>query len=186
MLVFALEGRNKTEKLYLQNLSRLSKTYIFKFASSKATDPKSLVNNIVSYVNEDKDLDFGVYKGFVLYDTDMNNSKLKNTEEAQKIAKKNKIKLIASNPCFEVWFLLHFVAFNRYCKNNEEVLFELKKYIVNYENNHDVYDLLENRTIQAIQNSKALKEFHKKNGTVNIFDMNPITFVDELLEHLDY
>jgi len=63
------------------------------------------------------------------------------------------IKLIYSNACFEVWFLLHFLP-KTANMSSENVEKELKKHIPNYNKGMDVYSLLESKKDDAIKNAK--------------------------------
>lgn len=70
-------------------------------------------------------------------------------------AKKHKIIFIFSNPCFEIWFLNHFVKTTRQFQNNDLLINELKKYIPEYSKKYDCFKYLQDKTETAIQNSKA-------------------------------
>ncbi len=82
-----------------------------------------------------------------------------------KQVKKNKIRIIKSNPCFEVWFLLHFLQQLPKFKNDSAVSNKLKNYspFTNYDKSKDffksidIYKKLEDKVNFAIGNAKKIK-----------------------------
>lgn len=59
-------------------------------------------------------------------------SKNSQMERAYKIAKRNEIRIILSNPCFELWYLLHFMYTTAELRDFNAVYDHLKKYIPDY------------------------------------------------------
>lgn len=49
-----------------------------------------------------------------------------------KLARQNNISVFLSNPCFEIWYLLHFRYSTKLYGSNEEVIKELGSYISDY------------------------------------------------------
>ncbi len=97
-----------------------------------------------------------------------------------------KLHAVPSIPCFEIWFLLHFMYTTRqYCapleaSNCELVVAELKQYIPQYEKGErDFVRYLEGKTGVAIRHAKQLEMFHETSGTDN-----PSTKVYKLVEYL--
>lgn len=89
-VIIGCEGINKTEKLYLKNFH--SKKCIIKFAKGNSTDPKGIVQDIVNYMKSDIEIDDND-KVYAIFDTDVNQSKQKQIEEAKKQPKKKELKL---------------------------------------------------------------------------------------------
>ncbi|MCK5334134.1 MAG: RloB domain-containing protein, partial [Candidatus Aenigmarchaeota archaeon] len=89
-----------------------------------------------------------------------------------------------SNPCFELWFLLHYKLILSQI-SRDEALIELKKYIKNYKKNMDVYPILKDKQGDAIQNAKKLNKKHKDQN-IDLFNRrsNPATQVFELIEFI--
>lgn len=89
-----------------------------------------------------------------VFDCDDNkNSELKNAAD---YAEKHGYKIAYSNPCFEYWYLLHFVKQNSYLNGAEEVLHQLqsKGRLEKYEKNLDVFaDLLPHQS-EAMQRAR--------------------------------
>ena len=98
-IVIALEGENKTEKLYFENFDDRNKPYTISIAKGNATDPYSLTKSLVSEIKRrGLDIENGDM-AFAVFDTDTNPSKNKIINDTLNLAKANKIKLIISSPC---------------------------------------------------------------------------------------
>lgn len=121
-----------------------------------------------------------------VFDCDDNkNSELKNAAD---YAEKHGYKIAYSNPCFEYWYLLHFVKQNSYLNGAEEVLHQLqsKGRLEKYEKNLDVFaDLLPHQS-EAMQRARErLDSLYKDNVVILGRDSNPVTTVCELVEYLN-
>lgn len=162
VLLFSTEGNNKTETLYLRNLN--SDRYVVRFCKGNYTNPLGMVNTLI---REYEDLDLNQNDGdlaYCLVDSDINKQKETEIFKALRKAKKNHIQLIISNPCFEIWYLCHFVYSTAQYNSNDEVIQKIKEYIPNYSKNLDsVYELISNKTYQAIQNAEKLEIFNLEN-----------------------
>lgn len=100
-------------------------------------------------------------------------------------ARNNNISVAFSNPCFEIWFLLHFKyqAANIDC---DSVCALLKnKYLKRFNKSMDVYDKLLNNQDKAISSAQKLRRKHRHDGTTPVENQNPSTGVDELVEYLN-
>ena len=71
---------------------------------------------------------------------------------------------IVSNPCFEVWYLLHYRYTTHAFSNSTEVIKELRNYIASYEKNRDISKLLSDRIETAYQNALKLENYFQQNG----------------------
>lgn len=98
-----------------------------------------------------------------LVDADFDSSKDAQLKAAEKLIPKEKnIKLIVSNPCFEIWFICHFIYTTRNYTNTDDVLKYLKTIIPDYEKNSlTVFDKLKNNGNEddAIHNAKKLEQY---------------------------
>lgn len=175
----------------------------------KATDCESLVKKAIYYKNNKYDInEKDGDRVWCIFDTDINHnnnsgidSKITEIKKAQSLAYNNKIRLGISNPCFELWYLLHFKYTTTYLKDYNAVKKNLEKEtpIKEYEKNKDIYALLEDKIAQAIENGKKLEEYHKKNGKIlfnveldfsnlsikDIVESNPYTNVMCLVEYIE-
>lgn len=186
IILIQCEGKNKTEEIYFSNF-RKNSLYTICFAKGNYTDPTNMVKSLIKEINDrglnknDND------KAYCVFDTDIDSKKQLQINEAYKLSKKNTIiELIKSNPCFEIWFLLHFKNTTKIFNSNENVIQELRKVLPNYEKNKDYYDLLENKTKDAIENAKFLEKYHSSFNK-NIIDIscNPSTEVYRIVEELN-
>lgn len=98
-------------------------------SKSKTTDPLGLVKKAVFFkknkyeINpEDGD------RVYCIFDVDINyqnpdslKAKTDEIQAAYEVAKRNDIKLGISNPCFELWFLLHFTYSTAFLKDYDDV-----------------------------------------------------------------
>ena len=181
VILIATEGKNKTETTYFSEFNSLFAEVIIVFANGNSTDPVKIVQDAINTAkNRGIDHDEGD-KMFAVFDTDF--SKTKQIEEARTLAQKNNIELILSNPCFEIWILLHFRLSTHSFGSNREVLNELinrwPKYQKNIESFEDIFDRLE----IAIENSKKLNQFHEDKGSrLQTEWRNPSTDVNKLVE----
>ena len=106
-------------------------------------------------------------------------------EKLKKDAAFQGFKVVLSNPCFELWFLLHFSYSTGYLSDYNGVLQKLLKHIPEYKKTTDVFTMLENEMTKAILNGKKLKKHHEGLGvTLKDVKMNPYTDVFELVEEL--
>lgn len=128
----------------------------------------------------------------------MNINKISEITKAQTLAHKNKIKLGISNPCFELWYLLHFKYTTAYLKDYSSVKDILQKEtpLKNYTKNKNVYDLLKDKTPNAIKNGIKLREYHEKDEKTlsnieltkqnikDIVENNPYTNIMDLVQYI--
>lgn len=180
ILLLGLEGKNKTEKLYFSEFNHLQKKFVIRFASGNKTDPLQLVQNLEKDIHKQdlnlKDWDMA----FAVFDVDNDIGKQRSIEEAKQIAGKKGIKLIPSNPCFEVWFLLHFEYSTAYC-SNLDALQKLCKYVENYDKSCSCFNQIHPYLNTAIHNSKKLRKYHSESMNTSIFKQNPMTDVDKII-----
>jgi hypothetical protein len=99
-------------------------------------------------------------------------------------AKTKNIKIALSNPCFELWFLLHYKPiFSQISR--QDVIKELKILIKGYKKDQNINHLLKDKLSTAISNAKKLNEVHKKSSVPLISkESNPSTQVFELVKFI--
>lgn len=172
VIVFSYEGKtNKTESIYFSHFVPCDDNCVIKHFSSGVTDPVKMVESTKS---KRKIFDYNAREDrtYIFIDGDNNKDKIKIINEL--IAKQPRdIKIILSNPCFEIWFLNHFVKTTKSFHNGKELIEELDKHIVGYNKNKDYYYQLNEKRDAALKNSK----YQLVHGTGN-----PLTNVGELIE----
>lgn len=188
IILIGLEGKNQTEKNYFKNYK--STNYTISFPTDEYTDPVGIINKLNNYAKQKEiDINEDNNKIYCIFDTDTDKIKNKQIKEAMKIAKKNGIEIILSNPCFEDWFLCHFKYSTREL-NNKEIIKELNKFIkpilnTEYEKNIDIYNILKDKTDIAINNAKKQCK-HQNNLKKDLYSVeaNPSTMVYNIVEDL--
>lgn len=183
IIVVGTEGLNKTEILYLQEIEKKQEKYHFLFAQGNETDPVKIVRNTI---NKAKNEEISYKQGDMaisIFDLDLDPAKEIQLESAKLVASKKNIKLITSNPCFEVWYLEHFGFTSKPFTSSNEVVRDLMKKYPSYQKNRCDIDIFYPLTKDAIKNCKQLIEHHRRNGRENEFS-NPITNIFEIVEVL--
>lgn len=183
LIIVGTEGRNKTEILYLHELEMKQEEYHFLFDRSKGTDPVKIVTNTAKMAKREKISYNHGDMAISIFDLDLDRAKKSQLEEAKKIAKQNNIKIITSNPCFEVWYLEHFEYTSKPFSNSDAAITYLQKKMPGYQKNKCEIGILYAKTEEAIKNSKKLIKHHEKNGDASEF-ANPRTDVYLVAETL--
>ena len=180
------EGRNRTETNYLHHFSKRDGSVCLVIKPSENTDPKGMVLRAEKLA---KDLDIGKNAGdriICLIDLDISTEKAQTIDHLRR--NHQKVEIIITNPCFEIWFLLHFTSHpdRESCSHN--VKKQLARYIPNYTENMDV--MQKSKEVQynyeiAIQNAEILRAEHiRKNLSILSPDANPYTEMDILIKRL--
>ena len=184
VILVAFEGKNKTENNYFSNYRLRDKDYIIKLVPGNETDPINLVNKTIIKV---KELGLNLEendRAYCIFDTDLDERKNMQIIKARKLAKKYHIIMITSNPCIELWFLLHFEYTTAWLSNND-VINKLKKYYPKYEKNINIFPEIKDKVFEAIKNAKKLESFQLDNNKiVGMVDANPSTEMYKIVEEL--
>lgn len=183
-IIIAVEGKNKTEKIYFNNFDNGKRNYSISFAKGNYTDPLNLVKILAKEINKfELDLTDGD-EAYCIFDVDMDSSKNSIISEARKLASSYNIKIISSTPSIELWFLLHY-EYTTASMNNKNLINRLKKYYHNYDKNVDIYLDISDKTDKAIKNAKKLEKYQLDNGMViGTVEANPNTEVYKIVEEL--
>lgn len=107
--------------------------------------------------------------------------------QARATAEKEAYSLLISNPCFELWYLLHLRYTTAHLPDYDAVKKALEQAgIKDYEKHNDLYEQLASETIEAIKRAKRLETHQVENGfTLPLgIDANPFTEVYRLMEKL--
>lgn len=182
IILLIVEGQNKTENLYFRHFIQQNLPFNLRIITpGRTTDPKGMLEHLQNYWKRNGLDEKSGDLGYIILDLDCNDKK------GNTIRKLNKglssTKFIISNPCFEVWFLLHYKYTTHIFKDGSELITELRKHIKDYEKNKDIYALLLHNTATAIENSKKLVvHFNTDNSSWPSNTCNPRTDVHILLE----
>jgi len=178
------EGK-KTEPNYFNSINRhfrifLRGKYRIEIVPNEYTDPVGIVNKALEKINTIETND----KIWCIFDV---NSHTEDEIQRAVAHANNKVKILLSNPKFELWFLLHYEYTTAYMKG-KDLDKRLKKYIENYIKSGDTFSLMKENPVslsQAIENARQLNDFHNQLGTPLISARsNPSTQVFRLFELL--
>lgn len=213
LILIICEGKD-TETDYFENFnSKYTKVQV-KIADKsskgknrgKVTDPENLVKKAVKFKKEYDIEEKNGDRVWCVFDIDINynnnnavQSKISEIQKAKLKADKDKIRLGMSNPCFELWYLLHFEYTTAIMKSYSDVQKKLIKYINDYDKTKDVYYLLKDRIDIAVKNSKKLKKHFEELGKKlvdseeeykdiivrDFVDSNPYTNISTLIEFME-
>ncbi len=180
VLVIVCEG-TETERIYFNRLRKRGSNLQIGTPKAKRTDPVSLVKFAKTQAAEfDIDRKSGDQIWCVF---DVDNNKQQAISDALKLAA-GEVRLAVSNPCFELWYLLHFVdvGTKMTCK---EAIDKLRRYVPNYSKSLDVFDRISPLRQAAIKRCKTLNSDHDGNGIpLTSVECNPSTQVFQLVEEI--
>jgi hypothetical protein len=103
-------------------------------------------------------------------------------DEALVRARDCKIRVAFSNPCFELWLLLHHEYTSAYLERDKAASL-LKRHLPGYHKSTDVYDRLLPNQQAAIDSAQRLRQWHQEAGHKET--ENPSTRVDILVAELN-
>lgn len=189
LLLMACEGV-QTEPNYLNAyLHELKVKHVISARSyfivpHKHTDPCGVLKDLLNYQDGGlKASDFERKWIFIDRDEIRTNEQSGHTKEnfnqALENAERKKVKVAWSNPCFEIWFLLHFVCC---CTPVDRA--DLPAKIESYtgkeyqKNSKEMFLVLREKIVDAIANARRLEE----NCTNPPCDANPMTTVHKFFE----
>lgn len=181
----------QTEKVYANDFNVfLNKTNYRIHFKEISTDIVKLISRAEKLIKTElvKNEDDSVWVIFDYEDNKFNAKELNQIlDKYNKLNKSypNKLHIIISNPCFELWFLLHFDAQLLSCVNNSEVIDKLKCHILDYKKGKSYFKKLENKLMFAIKNAKRQQDSQRKDGK-DIYDKNanPCTTVNQFVEYI--
>ena len=184
IMLIATEGRNKTENQYFVSFQEQHGKYAIRFAKGLETDPVGLLKAVEkAWERNELSAKYGD-KAYVVLDMDCKPEKIRLVKELQKESKD--VRFIISNPCIEVWFLLHFIYTTHQFKDSKEPKKELAKYIPNYDESMDVSVILRPKLEEAEKNLNQLKNYYDTLGIAwGSEECNPMTDVIEVLQELE-
>ncbi|MGZ3143108.1 RloB family protein [Lentzea chajnantorensis] len=137
----------QTEQAYLDGLKRLSKPVTVK-AVVKVGSPAQLVRHAVKLRQNDRG---GFDEYWCVVDVDDFD-----IAEAIVEAGEAEISLAVSNPCFEVWLILHFAGCSASLSSPKAAAEKLRRHLPRYAKGVLDFTLLAERVDQAVERAKAL------------------------------
>ena len=184
VIVIAAEGRNKTEKIYIESLKDRIVDKSVKFIKIGATtDPYGLFKGVEKYWNQNELLGELGDKAYIMLDADCDKKKLELIKELEN--QNDIIRFIISNPCIEIWFLQHFGYSTKAYVDSKEPKKDLATKIDGYKESMDISSIINPHILKATENIEKLKIHYEKIGIAwGSDECNPMTDVPELLKEL--
>jgi len=180
LIIIVCQGL-ETEPNYFRHFSKENGSFLLKI-KAKGKDPISLMK----YAKYLKENEFALSRNDKIYCIyDVNSTSEKSLKIAQELAKNIGLTPCISNPCFELWFLLHFAYSTSGLSSYSDVKRDLIKYISRYDKSMDVHDQLLPKQPNAIRHAKELDNHHKRVGICSIRGCNPSTEIYKLVEYLN-
>ena len=182
-VIIAVEGTNKTEKIYFNNFDTGNQSYSIVIARGNDTDPLNLIYSLANEIKKrGLDLDNGD-KAYCVFDVDLDPQKNRIIEEAKKQAIPLGIEIITSTPSIELWFLLHY-EYTTASLTNSEIMKKLKKYLPKYEKSYNIFLDICSKTSLAVERAKKLEQFQKSNkAIIGMVEANPSTEIYKIIEY---
>jgi hypothetical protein len=174
------EGQ-KTERIYFNNYKERNSGLIIYTPNSSVTDPENLVSFALSQITR-YDIDFeNGDQVWCVFDADHHNNQ--SIEKAEKLAK-GKVNLCFSNPCFELWYLLHFCYYDQKI-TTADLKLKLGAYLKNYDKTKDYFEELLSKRDFAIRQANKLNEKQANSGLKLLsIQSNPSTKVVILVQEM--
>lgn len=163
-------SEGKIEESYFKKINSLSSRKIVEIkpiCSILGTNALNVVNSTIE--EKKKCLADGddLKSTWSVFDVDKGNNTPDSFRKAILNAKKNKINICISNPCFEVWLINHYSDSTSPIENGDKAKRKIKENISNYDscenffqNNPNAFDELMRKRIDAIENSDKQDKFH--------------------------
>lgn len=173
----------KTEPEYFTDLSREEEVHLLEIVIGKGgAEPKTLVERAVTLKKDaekqakrERDDNLKFDEVWCVFDVDAH----PRLHEALDQARANKISVAVSNPCFELWILLHFRDQTAYI-DRYGARHACGEHIPNYDKSGS-YAVLSERYADAVRRATTLDTRHREIGEEG---SNPSTWVYRLTERL--
>ena len=162
--VYWIFCEGESEKAYAKYLKGKYRATLveFKYIVRNSVDVKKIKSK-----TSDKNFDKKKDKIFLMYDLGVGSTSQNPSQKLQEIKKAADphVELLVSNPCFELWYLLHFEDQRAHidCKNCEN---RLKKHLPNYKK-AEVPKGLRDGQCTAIERAEKLEEY--KNPSTSVY-----------------
>lgn len=178
-----------TEKIYLKHYDNRKKGIFVIPLETDHTDAVGIVKYAKEFIDRnDVDIELGD-RCYCVFDSDpISNPNIKQAIDLVRGYKHKGLECIFSNPCFEIWFVMHFrkPPFGKTAQEIKKLIKSLvKKDIPNYSETTDIFDLILDKRENAIQESIILhREQSKAHGDLFSHECNPYSNVFEFVHYL--
>ncbi|HUT27509.1 MAG TPA: RloB family protein [Methanomassiliicoccales archaeon] len=180
-LLIICEGKC-TEPYYFEGFRRTHRNVIIKVYESPGKTPRQIVSHSLERMRE---MDIGKVNGDAAWCVfDVDDCTDDELHKAVELAG-SKMFLAVSNPCFELWFLLHYTFTENWMDSCSDVVSELRRYIPRYEKSMDLFERLQPALPMAVSNADRLER--RRNGLgfgPHVRGGNPCTSVHLLVQSI--
>ena len=175
---FCIFTEGETEKIYFKDFGLAT----IEVRCLDGGDVRHLAEEAKAYKRQPKYSGYDYY--WLVFDKDDNSND--EIQQAISIAEKSQIHWCFSNPCFEIWYLLHFDYFQSQTTSEDLKTRFLPSRIPGYEETMPgIYDILKDRQEIAVANSLKLWPQENRNKDAKQFRVGPATNVDSLVCELN-
>ena len=175
---FCIFTEGETEKIYFKDFGLAT----IEVRCLGGGGVRHLVEEAKSYMRQSKYSGYDNY--WLVFDKDDNS--YEDIQQAINIAEKSRIHWCFSNPCFEIWYLLHFDYFQSQTNSEDLKTRFLPNRIPGYkETMSGIYDILKNKQGIAVANSLKLWPQEMRNKEAKQFRIGPATNTDSLVCELN-
>lgn len=182
IMLIVSEGRNVTERQYFLSFQDRNGKYTIKFPKTgHVTDPVNLLKEANLYWEKYELLEDKGDKAYVVIDLDCLDDR---ANIINRLAINNNVKFIVSNPCVEVWFLLHYRYSTFAYNSGNDVKRDMRNFIPGYEESMDVANILRPQIACAMNNVRRLKQHFQGTEWVSP-QCNPMTDIYRVIEELE-
>lgn len=180
-ILIVCEGE-KTEPLYFNDLRSHKKLTTAEVEIiGKGSDPSHLIKETVKLVMKEKrklHSKIPYDSVWCIFDRDDHEK----VNQAINQAYGNNFKIAFSNPCFELWFLLHYDD-SASERGRQIILRKLREHLPKYKKSSSIYTDLLPKQDTACRNAESLRQHHENCGRQVM--SNPSTTVDQLVAELN-
>lgn len=176
------EGRC-TEPNYFEGFRKENRNITIKVCESPGKTPSQIVRHAISMADE---MDIGKVPGdsaWCVFDVDECSDH--DMRKAVHVAGE-RLNMAISNPCFELWFILHYSYMDKRMDTCRDAVTELRRFMPGYDKSAEHYDRLRPLTATAISNAERLHKAQAGMGHEYYNrDANPCTGVHRLVSAID-
>ena len=185
-VVYIIVEGERTEKKYFDHFKRRNCNVQVLTISSEFKASNVLVSRVDRTLGQDEFVPELGDALWCVFDRDDNTNE--QLEKARIEAQKNGYQIAFSNPCFELWFLLHFKEqVTEIALSSDAVkMLRHKELLPEYSKSLDVFEQLRPNMDLAIQRADRLKSRVEEDGIQILSrESNPVTTVQDLIRYLN-
>ena len=179
LIVISSEGGKKSsEYYYFRNFA--NRNLRIQFSTGNNTDPRGMLNDLLTYINNEDIKSEDNCRIFLVLDTDLDKKRINQIKEIKEECAKNNIEIITSAPTFEIWYLMHYRDNKLKFQTSKEVKKELQ--IINgiYKENMNLYETIKNETNKAKTIAQTIEQRIIKNKE-DLLTSNPHTSIYKII-----